>query len=398
MATYSYSQMQVYLSCPRKYRYQYVDKVKVAYEPESPDQLLGNSIHKTMEFFYNKLNVYAKPTLEDMIANFVPRIEDGRNEEMMEGYDKESYLNRGKAYLTMYRNRYAPFDHVTVVGNELQLMFPLDDAGQYIWKGYIDRLNKHGDTFVINDYKTGKSFSDSQRAEYREQMTIYAHGVLQKYPGMAKRIEANIFYMHFDLVDTWEITPELITEVKNKYVALHQVIDQARFNYQMGDQAPFAPIKSPLCTRCKFRHICPLWKHLYSEEVVEEDVPLSTLQALVDTYASNQAQIRELEKENDALKASFLTYARRHDIRVMSGEQFELTFSVTPVYKITNEGVLQMVLEKQWVLDEYTQIDRFAIARACKENMLSIADLHECVEQDMQRSVRARAKKDTLPK
>lgn len=393
MATYSYSQMQVYLSCPRKYRYQYVDKVKVSYEPESPDQLLGNSIHKTMEYFYNKLNGYAKPTLEDMIAHFVPRIEEWRNEETMEGYDKESYLNRGKAYLTMYRNRYAPFDHVTVVGNELQLMFPLDDAGQYMWKGYIDRLNKHGDTFVINDYKTGKSFSDIQRAEYREQMTIYAHGVLQKYPGMVKRIEANIFYMHFDLVDTWEITPELITEVKNKYLALHQVIDQARFNYQMWDQAPFAPIKSPLCTRCKFRHICPLRKHLYSEEVMEEELSLSSLQALVDTYATNQAQIRELEKENDALKASFLTYARRHDIRVMSGEQFELTFSVTPVYKITNEGVLQMILEKQWVLDEYTQIDRFAIARACKEWSLHLDELEHSVVLEDQWTWRIKPKK-----
>lgn len=137
---------------------------------------------------------------------------------------------------------------------------------------------------------------------------------------------------------------------------------------------------------------------MYSEEVMEEDVSVESLNALVDTYATNQSQIRELEKENDALKAMFLTYARRHDVRVLSGQQFELTFSVLPTYKITNDGILQMVLEKQGVLDEYTQIDRFAIARACKEQLLPLSDLHECVEQDMQRTVRARAKKDTLPK
>lgn len=232
------------MACPRKYRYQYIDKEKSPYDPESPDQALGNAIHETMEYFYKKLNGYSTVTLDAMLAHFQSVIASKWDDETMADYEYTSYCNRGNAYLTMYRNRYAPFEHIAVLGNEIRLSFFLDDAKQYAWQGYIDRLDKKGDTFIINDYKTGKNLTDTQRAEHHEQLVLYAHGVKQKYPGMVGRIEANLYYLHFDLVDTREVTEAEITAVREKYLALHHKIDQATFSYKMGDPAPFAPIQS----------------------------------------------------------------------------------------------------------------------------------------------------------
>jgi len=42
------------------------------------------------------------------------------------------------------------------------------------FRGFIDRLDKEGETFVINDYKTNKNLPPESKEEYQEQLTLYA--------------------------------------------------------------------------------------------------------------------------------------------------------------------------------------------------------------------------------
>ena len=66
---YSFSQIQLFAQCPRKYQYRYLDKIEKEFE-SSPDLILGHSVHAVLENLYNKVNVFVTPTLDDVLKDF----------------------------------------------------------------------------------------------------------------------------------------------------------------------------------------------------------------------------------------------------------------------------------------------------------------------------------------
>jgi ATP-dependent helicase/DNAse subunit B len=67
MPVYSFSQINIFQQCPLKYRYQYIDKIKVAQQPQSPHMLLGSAVHWALERLYRQLNQMQIPTREQVI-------------------------------------------------------------------------------------------------------------------------------------------------------------------------------------------------------------------------------------------------------------------------------------------------------------------------------------------
>jgi ATP-dependent helicase/DNAse subunit B len=65
---YSFSQLQVYIQCPLKYRYKYVDKIPAKEFVESAASLLGKIVHESLEKLYKDVNVFNTPTQEALIA------------------------------------------------------------------------------------------------------------------------------------------------------------------------------------------------------------------------------------------------------------------------------------------------------------------------------------------
>ena len=70
MVVYSFSQTQTFVQCPRKYQYKYVDKIKEKEFESSPDLILGHSVHATLEWMYNQINVFKVPTKEEVLQFF----------------------------------------------------------------------------------------------------------------------------------------------------------------------------------------------------------------------------------------------------------------------------------------------------------------------------------------
>ena len=67
MSRYSTSQVQTYVQCPLKYRYEYVDKVPLPEFVETADTLLWKLVHETLEKLYDDVNVLKTPSKEDLI-------------------------------------------------------------------------------------------------------------------------------------------------------------------------------------------------------------------------------------------------------------------------------------------------------------------------------------------
>ncbi|MBQ9553545.1 PD-(D/E)XK nuclease family protein [bacterium] len=120
---------------------------------------------------------------------------------------------------------------------------------------------------MINDYKTNKNLPPEDKDQYREQLTLYAHGIQQKYGKYLKSIKARLHYLHFSLLDEREISQESVDAVVSKYSNAIDKIEHARFEYNMGAKTTAFPTKqNPYCKYCEYQMVCPLWQHLNCED------------------------------------------------------------------------------------------------------------------------------------
>ena len=70
MSRYSVSQIQVYLQCPLKYRYRYIDKIPTPEFVETTDTLLWTLVHESLQNLYNNINIFKTPTKEEFIVDY----------------------------------------------------------------------------------------------------------------------------------------------------------------------------------------------------------------------------------------------------------------------------------------------------------------------------------------
>ena len=320
MVVYSFSQLGLYQQCPKKYQFRYLDGLEKSFET-TPDLLLGTSVHSSLERFYQQLNIYKKPQKSDLVEYF----DIQRSKSLQENWEKivmkwdqtlDDYQRRGQHYLSDYYDLHTPFEDIKIVGTELLLHFTLEDwPNAPKFRGIVDRLDKDWENFTINDYKTNKNLPPEQKDEYREQLTLYAQGIRQKYGKYFKNIKARLHYLHFWLGDEREITDENLDPILQKYKNLISKIETARFDHNMGVENAFPTNQNPYCKYCEYQMLCPLWKHLHygAETINAGELGEQTIASLVDQYAQLSSQISQDTKQKDFLKELLVAYASEHN-------------------------------------------------------------------------------------
>jgi hypothetical protein len=68
MAVYSFSQLKLYDLCPRKFRYQYVDKIPYADELPSPELIIGKAVHAGLAYLYEHRIHQKHPKREEILT------------------------------------------------------------------------------------------------------------------------------------------------------------------------------------------------------------------------------------------------------------------------------------------------------------------------------------------
>ena len=393
---YSFSQVQLFAQCPKRYQFRYIDKMQKEFE-SSADLILGHSVHKVLENLYNKINVFTLPTVDDVVKDFhsireSEYAEASKDTPLQIKWDNklEDYVRRGEEYVRAYYEKYAPFKDIKVIGTELQLMFDLDKEWQKKFRWYVDRIDKEGDTFIINDYKTGKRLPPEQKEEYIEQLTLYGLGVQQKYAKYFKNIKARLFYLHFDLVDEREISNESIQTVVAKYSALIESIEHKKFSYNMWDKKSFETVQSNNCDYCEYRDVCPLRAHLkYEDEVVGSELGEKTIKGLVDEYVKLSREETNAKGEKESIKWILIDYLEKNWLQKLFGNTGKISASHLSNVSIKDKEKLHDVLDKLGLLNEAMEIDRFAVQRFVKEGRLPIDKAEWSIEKNESRSLRA---------
>src|SRR5438128_2839387 len=99
---YSVSQVQCYLGCPLKYRFQYVDRLPKPFQPAA--LAFGIAIHQAVEHFHRaKLNG-STPDPSQALELFEEswRRQQEMNLAFPPGEDEETLMRRGRAMLEVY--------------------------------------------------------------------------------------------------------------------------------------------------------------------------------------------------------------------------------------------------------------------------------------------------------
>ena len=388
MAVYSFSQIQVFQQCPRKYQYKYVEKIKDTEFESSPDLILGQSVHATLERLYKQINVFVVPTKDQVLADF-HRIRDEEyaeatvEKELQIKWEQtiEDYIRRGEHYLEAYYDKHAPFGQAKIIGTETQLVFMINETLKQQFRGIIDRIDKEWDTFIINDYKTNKSLPPEQKQEYMDQLTLYGLAIQQHYGKYLKHIKARLHFLHFDVEDEREITQERLDAVRERYSSLIEQIEHKKFNYNMWDKKTFEPKGNPYCNYCEYASICPLRAHLKYEDEWVQELWEKTIKWLVDEYVRYWKAESEAKKQKEMIKPFLISYLEKHDLLKLIGQEFQLSASASQSISIKDKPTVIEYLKSQWILDEVLDIDRRKFEALIKKWEIDETPISDAIEK-----------------
>ena len=188
MRTPSYSSINTHHTCPRKYKYRYVDEIKYIYTPaaDAPD-LIGKVFHLGME----KDIAHAEKYYFDMF----PVVSDQQITEWMK---INRYLERGHKYLRHLDVKHREFD------------IDIDD-----FRGIIDLVtDNHDGTVDIWDYKYCSEKSVDAYAK-NEQLHLYKY-FYEKVTG--ERV-GNIRLLIFPKVFSKQRSDESVIQFRNRVMS-----------------------------------------------------------------------------------------------------------------------------------------------------------------------------------
>ncbi len=251
MKNFSYSQLDTYELCPRKYEYAYVLRV-----PQKPNSALsfGTTIHNTLKDFYTLLKtskegiegIVSEPTVEELLEsynkNWVRAGYDNSKHENMKKEQGEKILK--KYYEKIYSNKEQPLN--------LEESFVMH-LGESTFAGKIDRIDlvkeENGVKQVcIVDYKTGKVKSEAD-IKKDLQLPLYAIFVEEKLG--YKVVGAQYIFLEDGVKIEVDISSKRREKAKERMVDIIENIKSRDFH---AEPDMFK------CSMCDYRTVCEFAK------------------------------------------------------------------------------------------------------------------------------------------
>jgi len=236
----SYSQLDTYERCPRRYLYGSVLNLRGR---SGRHALAGNAIHAALEEFYKRFKHPRDAKLDDLLALFdeeFAKAEFDNELERRQHYDDG--VEMAKEFFEAERTR-----NTETVEVEKSFEFKLEDTRV---RGRIDRIDRHPDgRFEVIDYKSGKIESKKAYANENLQLPIYAMAM----DAMGMELKCATIYglkegKRVTLNRGADLTEEAIARARARIVDIARDIRAGRFEPDPKPQN---------CDWCDFRVLCP---------------------------------------------------------------------------------------------------------------------------------------------
>jgi len=225
---YSHSRLDSFRTCPMKFKLQYIDKVKVPFEPNLA-LYKGSYIHECLEYNDDrpdfKTNKIFTPEEKALALVSVNKFKEGP---IWANIIKQNYINEQKFAFKIIDAKLVSCDYW--------------DKTSWI-RGAIDVHWWEGDKIFIDDYKSGKDKSTDTRFFTNDQMKTYAVWAFTEYPHINEVQTAFIYVEHgtqrhetFHRKDLTQLIKDLYADTKS---------------CENGERYPKKV--SPLCGYCSFK-------------------------------------------------------------------------------------------------------------------------------------------------
>ena len=373
MTIYSHSRLSTFEQSPQKFKLKYIDKVETDIE-EGVEAFLGSRTHETLEKLYRDLQYQKENTLEELLDFLHVEWDKNWNDSIVivrKGYNKDNYLKMAEKFITDYYNRYQPFDQSKTISIEDRILINLDEAGNYILQGYIDRLVETRDGFYeIHDYKTSARLSRKKELDRDRQLALYSIGIKNDFPDY-QDIELVWHFLAFDKELRSKRNENELNQLKNDTIKL---IDQI----ENTERFPSNP--TGLCNWCEYQPICNEWAHLYKLDNKPANIYLNDPGVkLVNNYAEIQKRkkkiIDEIDNQLAQIKEAIITLAQNEKFDVVYGSNHKIKVRIIEKtsYPLKNDDKrikLNNIIKNAGRWGEISELDVHALNRKISEGIL----------------------------
>lgn len=230
----SYSALSAFNQCPKKYQWQYVERIKV---PPTPDQFFGILIHEIMEEMLKNDPVI--PSLTKVIEIYNSRW----NPKVFKGeISEKEFYNTGLEIIKNFHQSHTP---------GLSTILSTEKFFEIYWEGHkivgkIDRVDRHptGEIEII-DYKTNKKLPSEDGFSYDLQLPLY-HWAAKTIWNDVDKVKLTLYFLRHNK----KITPEKIRNLNDLQLHILSTVKKI-------DKSDFNPTPSVLCGWCEYLDRCP---------------------------------------------------------------------------------------------------------------------------------------------
>lgn len=361
MPTFSNSRLSTYEQCPLKYKYQYIDKIKVE-TSNTVEAFMGSRVHDALEKLYKDLKLQKRNSLDDLLQYYNDQWAKNWTDDIKiirKDFTAENYRKTGEKCIADYYSKYAPFNE-RVLGIETVEYVNLDPEGEFKWNVRMDRLDDCGQgRYEIHDYKTAGSLPKQEHMDEDRQLALYSLWVRENFKD-AQKVELVWHYLSFDRELRSERTPEQLEKLREETLyAVKNVISAKEFPAN----------ESNLCNWCEYKNICPKWAHLFKVEALppkefkEEDGV-----RLVDQLADLSTLQKSLNEKIEAIKQDLIAYAKSLGVEVVFGSEKKANISMSndiafPAKHTAEREELIQLLKQEGLWGEVEDLDIFALKK-----------------------------------
>jgi len=253
---FSFSQLIAFDTCPLQYKFSYILNIPCRGRYVFS---FGKSLHKTLFQFCQAWRTVEKSGQGNL---FVKEERKGESKKVVsfddllkiyeqcwidEWYEskehQKKYKEKGRQILKMFYDDMINTDpRIKYLEKEFNFRI-----GEYIIKGFIDRVDEKDDGLEIIDYKTGQGGSKDMDLEKKQQLYIYQLASRK----LTEAFDKPVQQLTFHYLETGEKVSFLGKEEDLKKV--EEKIIKTIIKIKEGD---FSPTPSRTCKFCDFYHIC----------------------------------------------------------------------------------------------------------------------------------------------
>jgi len=272
----SYSAFDCFNQCPLKFKFSYIDWVKV---PTRPEFFFGALVHEVVQRALRRDPII--PKLEELLKYYESKWQE---DVFPDKLTSDQYLTLGREMIQNFYEGYKPGLR-KVVAAEKRFQIPL---GRHTLSGIIDRVDKLPfGAYEIVDYKTSKSLPSQEEVDLDKQLATYAIAVAELWPE-AKDMRLTLYFLKHNSQITTFRTPEQIELLKLEIMKTADKIENTK---------RFVPRENKFCAWCDYKNMCPVGQKI---EVAKEDES-DSLEKRAQKFVALKKELEKLETEISAI-------------------------------------------------------------------------------------------------